>query len=444
MFYNFCLFSLLILFSSSAFSSKPSEQCAQVFTGSFAGNGTILYGDPNAVPPNPIFLYYEKYCDGINPTSSTTSGAYFCGQHSIYVNENGSYFYDDDQCIIKVPCKDIGFDPDLLYPDGFCPNLPDNTDSSTEKSCDEEETDKVHPVPDCKVEDCPAGGLTSEGLSCSDSFQCPDGSIVDDELLCPEQPPCDSDGGFDTVHNSDCVPPEDEDKLKKCSDGTEIPQLSVCPPADDVVCTDGTVVHLLSQCENPVDNGGALTKCQDGTLVQDSADCSLFTGNNSETSHTSNSTTHTTTIKSDGSKEKSVSKTKTDYSPITTRQDIQIRKMDQSAKEFKKFAGKSSDYKKNAKTDLQEIVDADLQSRTDSLLNSANVYDSVPFSTLDAWLPSLPSSSCSGNISYNFKGKHVLIDPCQRLAPLRSFFSWLFSVLTIFAIIRITFSTEGE
>ena len=426
-----CLF--LILFSSFTYSAEPSLQCNLEFSGSFVGVTQVTYPNEAILASRLQMSYYDKYCGGIDPSSSTSSGAYFCGSHEIYINEDGGFFYDDPDCIKKVPCNDIGYNPELIYPSGYCPNLPDNTDSHEKSNCDGEGENEgtVYEVPECDIQNCPDGALMIGG-SCPDVVQCWDGSVAQDHSYCPVQPVCNSENPIEN-----CTPPDGSDKLKKCSDGKEIPINDLCPTSPFVECIGGSLALSAEKCPNP---SNSTVQCFNGAVVQDYSQCNDsfdFSGIPNPNQTVGKITGKTTTFNPDGTTSISIEESDIDLSPVTSRQDKQIQDFNKFSKKFDKFAGDESDYEKDPKSDIEEIEN-DFQI---DLLNAFSDVKGDSFSeiSISSFLPVLPSSGCSGSINTQIFGKQILIEPCHKLAPLRSVLAWVFSVLTILSIVNTTF-----
>ena len=59
-------------------------------------------------------------------------------------------------------------------------------------------------------------------------------------------------------------------------------------------------------------------------------------------------------------------------------------------------------------------------------------------SWVDKYTPFPTSTTCTGDISTSIFGKPFVLSPCVKLQPLRDILAWVFFILTIFTVIRIT------
>jgi len=59
-------------------------------------------------------------------------------------------------------------------------------------------------------------------------------------------------------------------------------------------------------------------------------------------------------------------------------------------------------------------------------------------SWIDKYTPFPTSTTCTGDISTSIFGKPFVLSPCVKLQPLRDILAWVFFILTIFTVIRIT------
>lgn len=55
----------------------------------------------------------------------------------------------------------------------------------------------------------------------------------------------------------------------------------------------------------------------------------------------------------------------------------------------------------------------------------------------------LPSSTCSGSINTTIFGRPFIIEPCDKLQPLRDVLAWVFYILTLFTCLKILLSTKS-
>lgn len=112
---------------------------------------------------------------------------------------------------------------------------------------------------------------------------------------------------------------------------------------------------------------------------------------------------------------------------------------------LREIAGLPEDYDTTqfglrANTESQNAVDAALEN-----FNSwNNPFDSLSLTAITDWLPTLPSSSCSGAISTTIFGRSFVLDPCTKLQPLRDILAWVFSILAALSVIKTVFSISSR
>ncbi|MDD2661354.1 MAG: hypothetical protein PHY54_17015 [Methylococcales bacterium] len=204
-----------------------------------------------------------------------------------------------------------------------------------------------------------------------------------------------SDGTEQTVYLND--------KLKK--DET---QSVVTNPNGSTTTTNTTTNNLVG--DNPVvttttqNPDGSKTSSQTGVTREDSNAANL----DAIASNTSNTATNTKTLTDD----------------------------------FKAFKGVETDFAQGSNSgDFDTAQTNEKNSIISELGASTNQFAGLTFSTPGEWVSSmLPSSTnCAGSINQTVFGKQFIFAPCEKLQPLRDVLAWVFALLAILDILKITF-----
>jgi len=341
----------------------------------------------------------------------------------------------DGSCVPVPPsCNDLGFDPNSTYPDGFCPNAPDNNDSSSESTCDNSGSNVSVPV--CNVKTCPDGSFSTSTTSCPDAYICEDGRSVSSIIDCDVPTFRCSDGSLVTDFTR-CQDPTSENKT--CANGDVIPLGNVCLDFGDVTCSDGSTAPSFSDCPvQPAPNSDIQNKtCPDGTKTQ--GECPPPVKSDPTVKDTSISTTTTTTINNDGSSSSSTSITSNEIDLAATN-----ARLDKIIQNDKDFRGKPEDYSiSNITKGLDGIIAKDQEDSVNSITNFDLGFGSIPFNNSSDWLGFFPTSTgCTGSINTTIFGRAFVLAPCEKLAPLRESLAWVFSIYFIIALFKMAFTVR--
>ena len=191
---------------------------------------------------------------------------------------------------VTTQCSDIGYDPNGIYPAGFCVDDGNgNPVSSSYTECTSAEV--VYSVPACALQPCPDGSAvnTNLGETCPVPKQCWDQTIVYGDTACPD-PPFICPDGSQVATQSMCSRPNQQSKT--CWDNSVVPLDVSCPSLATIHCTDGSSVNPPATC--PDDNDSVPdVQCADGSMAQTTGDCPSVNITNSTVNDSSTSTTVT-------------------------------------------------------------------------------------------------------------------------------------------------------
>lgn len=233
----------------------------------------IEFGDPTGVVPKAAGEGYKDVIVDINGrnTNPNVEGVdkfrFTLSSHGLMIAQGCAGLIQENNW--KTP-RDYDFSACLSYQPGT--DIPDDDNTPEEEPDEKDPTTKtcadgtVVPLNAICKKQCPNGKYIPEDQECETGYTCPDGKVVVDASLCDEA----------------IQPPEEElpdEETIECPDGTTISKNEVCPiqcwdgswvtppapcPVETKTCEDGSTVNVDENC--PV-------QCWDGSWVQDSANC---------------------------------------------------------------------------------------------------------------------------------------------------------------------------
>lgn len=110
--------------------------------------------------------------------------------------------------------------------------------------------------------------------------------------------------------------------------------------------------------------------------------------------------------------------------------------------EFKAFMGVEGDFAPGSYgSDFSSLISAQNDGIIAAVNASSNSFTELAYTTPTEWVSSmLPlSNNCVGSINQTIFGKAFVFAPCEKLQPLRDVLAWVFALLAVFDILKITF-----
>ncbi len=110
------------------------------------------------------------------------------------------------------------------------------------------------------------------------------------------------------------------------------------------------------------------------------------------------------------------------------------------------FFGTQGDYSTVAQVGgLGQLIDSEISGATGEINGTTNPFSTMSLTTPADWVGDLfPATTvCEGTISQNVFGKLFQFAPCEKLQPLREVLAWVFAMLAILDIVKITFRGQS-